>query len=470
MIGRRYFKWIVVAIVLVGAVAIAVPNLLSVIVNTDGVAFEYRDVTGGSNAVGSSDLLDTTAYVTSWTAGGLSEKIVIQGYYKNTAGWDFDPDMKEYWYVVTLGVDNPDVKINGVTGTTWTSPRYAADLGDPNLWQPGIAVTLQITNPCTGMVHVEMYGRVMDLNPFSSDDGLLALDEAYLRSGIGSIVVNNDVVEEGTEVSFYVKTGYAHSTNTLIPASDQGWYLDIKSPSGTKVYSTTLQDNFADTLKWLVPMGSYSSTSSNIYTIVLRNELIDQDDDIFFTVGQGMIEEIPEKPSFSIVEGSEPFLAGESIKVRLRADVTTYPISGFWVWVSYETSTGSTTHYLLQEAWYVANPTDADTYEAYVSFTFPDAGFVRFEASTVDINNLNSGIAELRWTVDEADEGGTVDEPDDDYDWAGVLILAGCVLVAFLIYWRVPLPMLYKLLLVMAILGVGAYFAYPYLEAGPIGG
>lgn len=463
MIGRRQIKWIAIGAAIIGLLAFGVPGLLSLIVDTDGVGFEYRDVTGGSNANGGRDLLDTTAYVTSWAAGGLSEKIVIQGYYKNTAGWDFEPDFREYWYIVVFGVDNPDIKINGITGTTWTSPRYPGDLGDPNMWQPGIAVTLQITNPCYGMVHVEMWGVVKDLNPWSSDEGILAVDEAYLRSGVGSVKVNNDAVEEGTEVSFYVKTGYAHSTNTNVPASDQGWYLDIKNPNGVVVYTNTFSDNYAATVKWSVPLGSYSSTSSNIYSIVLRNELIDQDDDWFFTVGQGMIEDIPKKPTFSITEGDQPFIAGESIEVRLRADMTTYAISGFWVWVSYETSAGTTTHYILQEAWYVANPTDADTYEAYVRFTFPDAGYVRFEASTADIMNLNSGIAELRWTVDQLDEGGAVDDETDDYDWTGVLILVGCVIVALVIYMRAPLPMLWKLLIALAILGIGAYFAYPYL-------
>lgn len=275
---------VVFVLVIVAVLAIAGFSFLgAVYANTDGVGYTYRGIRGGSNANGGGDLLDTTAYVTAYLGGGSSEKIVIQGHARATKAV-FTPSFERYWYEVSLTSNNPDVQINGVAGVEWTSATYPVPaIPSPTPWSDGDwfpleAVPVTITNPCSGKVHVELWGHINDLDPWSKDDGLLAVDEGYLRSGVGSVKVQNDVVEEGTMAHFFVETGYAHTAKTTIPEIDQGWTLNIYNPAGGSVFTKSIGDNFAGTVDWPVPLGSYSPSSTNIYYVKLTNELIDQED------------------------------------------------------------------------------------------------------------------------------------------------------------------------------------------------
>ena len=75
---RKQTGLILLAVVVVGAlVASGALPLLQVSVSTDGVGYYHKGIEGNSNKNGGGDLLDSTAYVTSWTGGGNSEKIVI---------------------------------------------------------------------------------------------------------------------------------------------------------------------------------------------------------------------------------------------------------------------------------------------------------------------------------------------------------------------------------------------------------
>ena len=85
---------IVAALVVTGGI----PILLTVTVATAGVGYEYRDITGGSEANGGGDLLNAPAYVTSWTGGGASELIAIQGHFRGDGF--FEPSFQRYSYVV----------------------------------------------------------------------------------------------------------------------------------------------------------------------------------------------------------------------------------------------------------------------------------------------------------------------------------------------------------------------------------
>jgi len=450
-----------ILVILVGIALVAtgvVPlGLLQISTDTNGVGHQYRDVLGGSNANGGGDLLDSTAYVTSWTGGGNSEKVVIQGHFRTTG--IFTPDFPRYWYDVTLTVDNSQVQINGITGTEWTSAVYNTPDFENGQWYPMEKVILTLTNPCAGKVHVELWGHVNDLNPSSSDDGLLAVDEGYLRSGVGSVKVQNDVVEEGTNANFYVETGFSHSQIPGANPSDAGWILSVFSPTGTKVFDAGVADQFSGTISWLVPAGSYSPSSSNIFKVVLRNELINQDDDWLFTVGPGMLAQIPDKPSFEVIEGEAPFQVGDQITVRISADKTYNPIMGFWVWVSYETSAGTTTDYVYEKAWFPASQTVSGGY-ADVTFTFPDTGHVRLEASTADSLNLNSGIAEMKWTVYGTDN---TNNPPPPTDYTMVIIGVFILLVAFILYLKAPIPKPYNLIIALALIALGIYLIYPTL-------
>jgi hypothetical protein len=460
---RKQTGLIMLALVVVGVLVVSgTLPLLSVSVETKGVGYYHHGWRGGSNDNGGGDLLDASSYVTSWTGGGASEKIVLTGAVK-AAGNILDADFSRYYYKVTLDVNNENVKINGVTGTTWTSDWYDA---------PGTYVTsedwfymktmiLTITNPCSGKVTAEFYGHHHWNWGINGGTDVFASDEAYLRPGVGSVKVQDDVVEEGTDASFYVETGYAHSTKATVPESDQGWVLNVYNPNGQSVLEKTVSDNFAGTVKWSVPSGAYSESSTNVYRVILRNELLDQDDDWFFTVGPGMKEQVPTKPTFELVTGEEPFVKGESVTVRVSAEKTYNDISGFWVWVSYETSAGTTTEYIYKQVWYSAS-TSINRSFADVTFTFPEAGNVRLEASAVDVKNLNSGISECKFTVNGFN--GNVTPPPTD--WSMVILGAVIILIGLLIYWKAPYPQFYKLILMVVLIGVGIYLMYPTLVGG----
>jgi len=461
---------IILALIIVGVlVASGLLPILEIAVNTNGVAYYNKGIEGNSNANGGGDLLDSTSYVTSWTGGGASEKIVITGKVrfpdKGFWGSPLSSSFVRYWYVVKIDGNNPNVKINGVTGTTWTSAKM--DPGSAfvtgSSWFAMNTAILTLTNPCSGKVSVEFWGHHHWLNILlpAEDDNIFATDQAYLRSGVGSVKVQNDVVEEGTDASFYVETGYAHSNKAGVPSNDQGWILNIYNPIGESVFQKTIGDNFAGTIKWAVPQGSYSNQSTNIFRVVLRNELINQDDDWFFTVGPGMLTQIPNKPSFELVKGDEPFQVGEQVTIRLSAAKTYNDITGFWVWVSYETSAGTTTQYVYKQAWFPATKLASNTWVADVSFTFPDSGYARLEASTVDSRSLNSGMSEIKFTVHGLEPGGTVSTPTD---YTMLVVGVFIVLLAAILYWKAPIPKPYNLVLALALVALAIYLMYPTLQ------
>jgi hypothetical protein len=462
---------IVLAVIVIGVlVASGALPLLEVGANTSGIAYYHKGWEGNSEANGGGDLLDSTAYVTSWTGGGASEKIVITGKVRTPDTSFFGSPLVagfvRYWYVVKIESNNLNVQINGVTGTTWTSPVYDAPSASVtgSSWFNMNTAILTLTNPCSGKVSVEFWGHHHWLNILipAEDDNIFATDQAYLRSGIGSVKVQNDVVEEGTDASFYVETAYAYSDKLDVPSTDEGWILNVFSPTGTSVFQKTIGDNFAGTVKWPVPTGSYSPTSTNTFRVVLRNELINQDDDWFFTVGPGMIAQIPGLPSFTITSGDPPYSPGDQITVQISAVKATNPISGFWVWVSYETSAGTTTNYIYEHKWYPATATATGAI-ASVTFTFPDSGYARLEASTADSLNLNSGKSSMKWTVYGAEDTGDVTTPTD---YSMLILGAFLLIVAFILYLKAPIPKPYNLIITLALVALGIYLIYPTLMGG----
>ena len=459
MVKVKSRKNVVIAgLIIVGfIIAGGVPGLMTLLgeseVEVVGEGFEYRDVLGGSIELGWDDVLDSMAYVTSWKSDGDSEKIILHGYYKGAYGYDVTPDFKEYWYEVTLDVNNPDVEINGVTGTTWTSPRHTVnDLSD-YYWTTCITEPIRITGDCVGKIHVELWGRVMDLNPWSEDDGLLAVDEAYLRSGIGKVQCPDEVVEEDTYARVYVETGYSH---TVVDDSteSEGWTLQMFNlNTGVLVYSTAVSDLFAGYKTWMVPVGTYELGGINKIKAILRNVLIDQDDDDQFVVGVGMIDDIPNAPTFEITAGEAPYTPGESITVKVSATKTTYDITGFYVSVSYETSAATTVEYVMRDRWFAAIQTPTGGY-CHVTFVFSDTGYVRMEASAYDTMSLPSGNSELTFTVDRA--SGVTDDEFPDINWLYVIIGAVLIIAAMAIYKQVPKP--FNIVVLLALIALGAYF------------
>jgi hypothetical protein len=269
------------------------------------------------------------------------------------------------------------------------------------------------------------------------------------------------VVEEGTDAHFYVETAFSHSQLPGANPSDAGWFLSVYSPTGAKVWEKTIPDDSSGTYSWPVPAGSYSATSSNIYKVVLKNELINQDDDWMFAIGPGMLVQIPNKPSFKLIVGEEPFSKGDSLTVRISADKTYNPTMGFWVWVSFETSVGTTTEYLYEKAWFPATQKTGGAY-ADVTFAWPDSGNARLEASTADSLNLNSGMSEMKFTI-YGGEDTNVKPPVTDYSMLilGVFLL----LVGFIIYRKAPIPKPYNMIVALGLGALAIYLMYPTLTA-----
>jgi len=459
---KRQTKLIVLALIVVGALVLtgAIP-LLELTSNTEGKAYYHNGWEGNSQANGGGDLLDTNAYVTSWTGGGTSEKIVIVGKIRSAGGFGIKSgaDFERYYYKVKLDVDSSSVLINGASGTTWQSEWFSA--GNAIVasgWTNMNTVILSLTNPCSGKISVEFWGHHHWDFGINGGTDMFASDEANLRSGVGSVKVQNDQVEEGQSAHFYVETSYAHSTKSDVPESDEGWFLNVYSPTGTKVFSKTIADDFSGTVDWLVPMGSYSATSSNVYKVVLRNELINQDDDWFFTLYPGGIKDAPELPTFELTKGETPFHPGDQITVKISATKKVNPIAGFWVWVSYETSAGTTTEYIYEKAWFPATAT-ATGGTASVTFTWPDAGHARLEASAADSMNLNSGNAEMKFTIYGGGGGGA----SIPFDWTQLIIVIAVLAFALIAWFKLPIGQPYKAIVVLVLIALAFYFAWPLL-------
>jgi hypothetical protein len=133
------------------------------------------------------------------------------------------------------------------------------------------------------------------------------------------------------------------------------------------------------------------------------------------------------------------------------------PIAGFWVWVSYETSAGTTTQYIYEKSWYPATQSGSASY-ADVTFTFPDTGYARLEASAADSMNLNSGISELKFTVYGAD--GRTQIP---FDWVQLVIVIAILIFAVILYYKVPIGQPYNLIMLLVLIAVAFYFAWPLM-------
>jgi hypothetical protein len=428
--------------------------LATISANTTGIAYKSHGAEGNCNANGGGDLLDTTAYVTSWTGGGISEKVIVQGKFR--LYWDVpgSTEVKRVQYRITIDGIGDGVKINGVATKYWESTWYQCPAQDvfPDKWYPSDVCIVSLTNPFSGKIHAEYWADQQWDFGLNSGINKLSEDEAWLKSGIGLVKVIDDVVEEGQTATFHVETGYASSTKIDVPSVLEGWFLDIYNPAGTSVRTWKIPDNFNGEYYWLVPTGSYKPTWDNTYRIVLRNELLMQDDDWFFTVGPGMLDQIPAKPTFKILEGTEPFDKGEKITVRLSCVKTYNNVKGFNVWVSYETTAGGTTEYLIYKQFFSATLAADGTYWADVSWSWPEAGNAKLEASTLDVLNLNSGITEMAWEINYSPP----DEPGD-YDWfgiiMGIIIAIVAVVIGIVLILKAPMP--YGAILGVIVIAVG---------------
>jgi len=112
---------------------------------------------------------------------------------------------------------------------------------------------------------------------------------------------------------------------------------------------------------------------------------------------------LPGKPSFQIIQGHEPYYAGDTIVIRMTSDASGWPggIAKFHIIV---------TQTLYEGGQYLATIVDTEIpaqylgnqlYSADYSFTFPgyEGGSYDFGASAADSQNVNSGLSHLWFTA-----------------------------------------------------------------------
>ena len=462
-------------------------SMLSVVANTNGESYTIHGIMGNSIAGGVSeghpmvDVLDSTSYVTAWASGGYGEKIVLRGEakVKDSYGAWFDPGMSEYWYKVVFDGNAPlgSIMVQGKTfnsfPATWESAKYdghAIDFSINTKWQihPLQGAVLNIQNPFNGKVHVDLMATCYET---SSVTGVIATDEANLKDGIGKIDIPNRVVEEDTDLIMYVTTGASHSVAD--PTDTGGWKLMISDPSGTIVYTTTMQDGLIASKKtWTVPEGSYRASWNNTFYVTLRNELIDQDQKFFFTVGQGMIIEIPSMPSFEKVSGADtPYHPGDQVIIKVSSHSKTYPIVRFDVWLEKVSSEGQVYDYIWRQKAFDAVLDGAGVYSATITITFNDVGYYKMEASAVDscpTGALHSEVAAYDFRTFDDDDGPP---PFEGFDLLQIALIIGAILVLigaiFLFVPGIP-PVLKTLGWVLLIIGIALLICYAVISMGLI--
>jgi len=503
---------IVAVVIIVALVLVGFAQLLTLVpIDTKGVANKVDGIEGNCNDNGGGDLLWQSSYVTSWN-GGSSETIGFQGQVRfysfgpTYGGIKFGSNLASYYYTVIVQADpaTNDYTINGMRGNSWTSQVYTSNghagnyvpwplsSNDYKSWWPMAAQTAVISGgPVTGGVIVQFFGTV---NWFSSGGFLmppkghqelvlLAEDMAFLKSGIGSVKMQNNVIQEGTNANFLVETGVSHSSAgsstqnpfmPTVPPTGGGWDLKVtQSDTAATMFEKTVADNFGPaTISWMVPNGTYKVGQSNAFVVTLRNELVDQDTTWGFVVGPGMLKLIPNLPKLTVTNSKDTWYAGDQVKVAIsdtQNSLSTYNITGYWVWVAYKTSAGTVTNYVLEKAWYPCS-SRGDGYKATVTFTYPQAGNVEFQADAMDDHSLNSGMSTLDWVVYKQ-QSASPPGPNNNgqWDYAALAIGIAAILIGLLVgiiclmYMPQPYGMVLGVIIIIAGLAVGAYEIYHFI-------
>lgn len=462
MIMKKGVPLAIVAVLIVAALLAAGWTFLGeVYAETTTAGYHVYDIEGGTPA--QDEMLDSVGYVTAWSGGGSSEKIVAQGWYRTV---DYGSEVQRYWYVVKITGSAATV-VSSLGGSewvrtvgdvwAWTSAKVEAPSQDINNWYPTKVLILVLEGPTTGKVTVELWCHHYWSYGISAGDDMISRDEAYLKDGVGSVIPPSEVVEEGTNAYFTVKTGYSSTVKTELDSNYmEGWTLRVSDPNGAEVWRQSVNDNFGPAkIAWLVPEGMYKTTWNNTFVVQLRNELINQDEQTLFVIGAGMLAMIPEKPTFELTDEADEYVAGDLLEIRVSAELNPigFPITGFIMSYAIVSATGTVYEYVFENAFYPAlREGTSDTYFADVKITFPQQGVVKLWASTIDSMQLNSGNA---WVTFDVAGMGSIDDDDDEggssLSWVGLAALAAIIAVfGVIIAVFVPLQMHWRLILMMA--------------------
>ncbi len=407
--------------------------------------------------VNGGEMLDSHAYVTSWDTNGLSEKIVMTGHIRKDAAWTsiWDIGYNQYQYRVyfpsAVQVAMSDAKVNGTAVTEWDSPIVVASGSGVNLlysynWYVMNPMIVYIQGPCVGVVTVELYVlHYWDAGkPFTSGQGQwnkMQSDQANLLSGIGSVTVPQDVVEEGTAVHMNVRTGVSHSE---VSTATGGWTLQIFEPGtnpevSNSVWSQNVADNYNGVVDWIVPAGAYKNPMNsttpanwdNKYIVTLTNELFDQSHAWLFAIGAGMMAQIPNKPTFEVLEGDMSnggYTQGGSITIELTAKKNPigYDVKDFIVSVQYIKAGGGDSTVIISDTHYTATKEDNSTFTTVFDFVVPEPGTVSVWADSYDDHGLNSGVAKLNLAVTPYIP---TPPPGSSIDWLTIGMIVGAIVL-----------------------------------------
>ena len=291
---------------------------------------------------------------------------------------------------------------------------------------------------------------------YSQDFGKMSKDGAYLKSGESTLRLGGalpDLIEEGSNVEFYMKTGFTHGT---------GHTVFITSPSGEKIEYTgdgfSGQDGFEGTVKFKIPIGWFVLNDDNEVKIELFNRLWSESKTTFF-----VIDKVELAPTITSITWNTDYKSGSTVTVNVLAEpnpTTQSPISYFRIYVYFGVP-GSMPGFADE---YIINGVDYPAVSGAVQFSFniPDN---RGDSLSVKASAIaEDGRASLgEWKSmnvintndpddDGGDEGGDVHYP---FMWnLEAIIIASIMAIALCGIWLIgyQLQIDWKILIILTLI------------------
>ena len=390
----------------------------------------FPPVSGG-NPMG--ELLQTSNVIMSWRPDGQSETIVVQGKVVNVLATA--ACLGEYRYRIYTTT-------NGLTWTEIVGSPYVFDApGVITQNAPLGSVPFTLIGNYEGGLKVDMEFRIS--NPcFVYDRGWVwvAQDQAYLKSGIGSVTAPAQA-QIGDTISVTVRVAYVQSEQT----PGKGWFLvGYSSASDVVVLQvdvTQLVQSFPYTVKG--DDFAVSATCRNELTWVLRNELWEKDFTTTTTIDVSAFA-----PSVTITGVAGDRVVGEQVTVRWTA--TPNPITNL-----------NLTKIIIKFGF--GGPDTEEVLSPDVTFktlTPGQGGTLRFEVIVYDKGCRPSPTAGVDIAIrDPQFEGG--ERPGLNLI-VFALILVGAVVLAAVVAALAPGPMALKVGLFLPIVLGGAYAAFKF--------
>jgi hypothetical protein len=434
-------KWIVgIAVMLVFILLLASFTSLTVVgfsTETDIIQYDGKYV----SVRGQVQFLDEDdhSFATAWKSedGSVKSEQIVW-----TAKWWFYDQGDAQWGVRERGLQNYDneieyryiVKINGASVATYPASGYyslTTHLSNvPNkVWVSQNLETgsyyvrgqqfgeIQVFLECSFILSHQ--NIILDwVNDESVDWKVMSKDGAYLKSGDSTLRLGGalpDVIEEGQNVEFYMKTGFTHGT---------GHDVFIYPPGGKpKVTFSgngfTGQDNFEKTCTFKIPVGWFIEGGDNEVKIELHNRLWMESKTTFFVIDKAELA-----PTLVELSWNTDYKSGSTVIVNALAEpnpTTASPVNYFRVY-AYFGAPGTLPGTDFQSE-YIINGIDYPASAGAVQFSFniPEG---RGDTLSVKVNAVDmAGRASIgQWKSmnvintndpddDGGDEGGKVHYP-----------------------------------------------------------